>query len=87
MSRNDEAEVEILGETVSGGSWVEGGRGGLILLSSDLVKRDPIIDQFSIITRPYPIPNDLKTIPFPVAHTRIANIWLYPPPRNNMASV
>ena len=37
------------------------------------VKRDPILDQFSMITRPYTRPNGLKTIP-------IANIWEYPPP-------
>ena len=46
---------------------------------SDPVKRDPILDQFSMITRPYTRPNGLKTIPFPAAHTRIANIWEYPP--------
>ena len=34
-----------------------------------------------MITRPYPRLNGLKTIPFPVAHTRIANIWEYPPPQ------
>ena len=45
---------------------------------SDPVKRDPILDQFSMITRPYNRPNGLKTIPFPAAHTRIANIWEYP---------
>ena len=44
------------------------------------VKRDPILDQFSMITRPYPRVNGLKTIPFPAAHTPIANIWEYPPP-------
>ena len=42
---------------------------------SDPVKRDPILDQFSMITRPYTRLNGLKTIPFPVAHTCIANIW------------
>ena len=31
---------------------------------SDPVKRDPILDQFSMITRPYTRPNGLKTIPF-----------------------
>ena len=46
---------------------------------SDPVKQDPILDQFSMITRPYPRVNGLKTIPFPAAHTRIANIWEYPP--------
>ena len=45
---------------------------------SDPVKRDPILDQFSMITRPYPSLNGLKTTPFPAAHTRIANIWEYP---------
>ena len=30
---------------------------------SDPVKRDPILDQFSMITRPYTRPNGLKTIP------------------------
>ena len=34
---------------------------------------DPILDQFSTITRPYARLNGMKTIPFPVAHTRIAN--------------
>ena len=58
---------------------------------SDPIKQDPILDQISIITRPYtrpnglntiPLirPNGLKTIPFPAAHTHIANIWEYPPP-------
>ena len=47
---------------------------------SDPVKWDPILDQFSMITRHYPSINGLKTIPFLVAHTRIANIWEYPPP-------
>ena len=42
------------------------------------VKRDPILDQFSMITRPYPRLKGLKTIPFPAAHTRIANIFEYP---------
>ena len=46
---------------------------------SDPVKQDPILDQFSTITRPYPRVNGLQTIPFPVVHTRIANIWEYPP--------
>ena len=32
---------------------------------SDPVKRDPILDQFSMITRPYTRPNGLNTIPFP----------------------
>ena len=44
---------------------------------SDPAKRDPVLDQFSVITGPYPRVNDLKTIPFPAAHTRIANIWEY----------
>ena len=43
--------------------------------ASDPVKRDPILVQFSIITRPYTRLNGLKTVPFPAAHTRIANIW------------
>ena len=47
---------------------------------SDPVKWNPILDQFSMITRPYPRVNGLKTIPFPVAHTHIANIWEYPSP-------
>ena len=46
---------------------------------SDPVKRHPILDQFSMITRPYPGVNGLKTIPFPAAHNRIASIWEYPP--------
>ena len=46
---------------------------------SDPIKWGPILDQFSMITRPYTRPNGLKTIPFPAAHTRIANIWEYPP--------
>ena len=45
---------------------------------SNPVKRDPILDQFSLITRPYTRPNG--SIPFPAAHTHIANIWEYPPP-------
>ena len=49
---------------------------------SDPVKRDPILDQFSMITRPYPSLNGLKTTPFPAAHTRITNTWEYPPPRS-----
>ena len=32
-----------------------------------------------MITRLYTRLNGLKTIPFPAAHTRIANIWEYPP--------
>ena len=47
---------------------------------SDPGKRDPTLDQFSMITRPYTRLNGLKTIPFPAAHTCIANIWEYPPP-------
>ena len=52
---------------------------------SDPVKWDPILDQFSMITRPYTRPNGLKTIPFSAAHTRIANMWEYhPSPPVNM---
>ena len=51
-----------------------------ITIFVDPVKWDPILDQFSIITRPYPRAIGLKTIPFPAAHNRIANIWEYPPP-------
>ena len=47
---------------------------------SDPIKRDPILDQFSMITRPYTRLNGLKTVSFPAAHTRIANIREYPPP-------
>ena len=47
---------------------------------SNPAKRDPILDQFSMITRPYTRQNGLKTIPFPEAHTCIANIWEYPLP-------
>ena len=36
---------------------------------SDPVKRDPVLDQFSVITRPFIRPNGLKTIPFP-AHSQ-----------------
>ena len=46
---------------------------------SDPVKRDPILDQFSMITRRYTRLNGLKALPFPAEHTRIANIWKYPP--------
>ena len=46
---------------------------------SDPVKRDPTLDQFPMSTRPYTRLNGLKTIPFPAAHTRIANIWDYTP--------
>ena len=46
---------------------------------SDPVKRDPILDQFSMITRPYTRVNGLKTIPFPAVHIHMANIWVYPP--------
>ena len=49
---------------------------------SDPVKQDPILDQFSMITRSYPRVNGLKTKPFPVAHTCIANIREYLPPPN-----
>ena len=41
----------------------------------DPVKRDPILDQFSISTRSYTRLNGLKTVPFSAAHTRTANIW------------
>ena len=47
---------------------------------SDPAKQDPILDQFSMITRPYTRLNGLKTIPFPVEHTCMANLWEYPPP-------
>ena len=47
---------------------------------SDPVKRDPILDQLSMITWPYTRLNGLKTIRFPAVHSRIANIWEYPPP-------
>ena len=47
---------------------------------SDPVKRDPKLDQFSMITRPFTRPNGLKTVLFPVASTRIANIWEPSPP-------
>ena len=46
------------------------------ILASNLVKPDPILDQFSMITIPYTRLNGLKTIPFPAAHTRIAKINL-----------
>ena len=44
---------------------------------SDPIKRDPILEQFSIalITGPYLRLKGLKTIPFPATHTRISNIW------------
>ena len=38
-------------------------------------------------TIPFTRPNGLKTIPSPVAHTRIANIWEYPPPEHNTPSL
>ena len=47
---------------------------GFTELNSNL-KRDPILDQFSMITRPYTRLNGFKTLPFPAAHTRISNIW------------
>ena len=47
---------------------------------SDLVKQDPILDQYFMITRPYPRLNCLKTIPFPVAHTHIASDGSTSPP-------
>ena len=49
-------------------------------LVSDPVKRDPILYQFSMITKPFTRPNGLKTTPFQAALTHIANIWEYPPP-------
>ena len=52
---------------------------------SNPVKRDPILDQFSMITRPSTRINGLKTIPFPAAHTRIANIWEYSPPPSKIS--
>ena len=51
-----------------------------ILLNGTLM----ILDQFSMITRPYPRVNGLKPIPFPAAHTRIANIWKYPFPSSRV---
>ena len=59
-------------------------------VNNDVTKDSPILDQFSMITRPYTRPNSLKTSPFtrpnglktipsPAAHTRIANIWEYHP--------
>ena len=45
---------------------------------SDPVKWDLILDHFSMITRPYTRINGLKTISFPAAHTRRANILEYP---------
>ena len=47
---------------------------------SDPVKRDPILDQFSMITRPYTRPNGLKTIPSPAAYTRCQYMGVPPPP-------
>ena len=43
------------------------------------------LDQFSMITRPYPRADDLKITPFPAFHTRIANIREYslPPKGTN----
>ena len=47
---------------------------------SDPIKRDPILDQFSVISRSDTrLINGLKTIPFPATHIRIANTWEYPP--------
>ena len=43
-----------------------------------IYRRNPILDQFSMITRPYPRVNGLKTIPFSAALTRVANSWEYP---------
>ena len=43
-----------------------------------------ILDQFSMITGLYTNLNGLKTIPLPVAHTCIANIWEYPPPQSTV---
>ena len=36
-----------------------------------------------MIYKPYPRVNCLKTIPFTAAHSYIAHIWQYPPPRGN----
>ena len=47
---------------------------------SDPVKRDPILDHYSMITRLYSRVNGLKTIPFTSANTRIANVSDNPPP-------
>ena len=41
----------------------------------------PILDPNALIYIPYPRVNCLKTIPFTAAHTYIAHIWQYPPPR------
>ena len=43
---------------------------------SDPIKWDPILDQFSMITRLYTRPNGLKTIPFPVADTHIGALQI-----------
>ena len=51
-----------------------------LFLISIFCEWDLILDEFSMISRPNTRPNGLKTIPFPAAHTRIANIWEYPPP-------
>ena len=49
---------------------------------SDPVNQDPILDQFSMITRPYTRLNGLKTIPIPAAHNLYSQqfiiIWEYP---------
>ena len=46
---------------------------------SDPVKQDLILDQFSMITRPYTKTKWLETTTFPAAHARVANIWEHPP--------
>ena len=48
---------------------------------SDPAKRDPKLDQLSMITGPGTSRlNGLKTIHFQAAHARVANIWEYSPP-------
>ena len=47
---------------------------------SDPVKQDPILDQFSMIIRPYTRPNGLKTIPIPAAQTGKPIYGSTPPP-------
>ena len=51
-----------------------------LFLISIFCKWDSILEQFSMITRPTRLNGGLKTIPFPAAHTRIANVLKYPPP-------
>ena len=45
------------------------------------LRTKPFIRPNGLKTRPFTRPHGLKTIPSPVAHTHIANIWEYPPPR------